>query len=113
MWIALHHQALRLGTDFVAAKLAPGDEELLRRRQAVDDRGGARLLRLLKCEPGDLRPGEVADRFAEDQSAVVMDSGLDEVAVELIRHARRPLLELLQILWCPPVVEASLRVVLR
>src|SRR5438270_12731080 len=113
MRIALHHQALRLGTYFVAAELPPGDEELLCRRQAVDYRGGPGLLRFLKCQPGDLRAGEVADRFAEYKSAVVMDAGLDEVAVELIRHARRPLLKTFEIFGGPPVPQASLRVILR
>ena len=38
--VALHHQPLGLRADRVAAELAPGDEELLLRREAVDRRRG-------------------------------------------------------------------------
>ena len=44
MGIALHHEALGFGSDFVAPELAPGDEELLLRGEAVAV-GGARLAR--------------------------------------------------------------------
>src|SRR6187399_1937593 len=36
MRVALDHRALGLGADLVAAELAPGDEELLIGREAVD-----------------------------------------------------------------------------
>src|SRR6185503_10597742 len=42
--VGLHHQSLRLRPDLVAAELAPGDEELLVGREAVD--GGRRWLAL-------------------------------------------------------------------
>ena len=45
------------------------------------------LARFLVGAIRDLRAGEIADRFAEHELAVVMDAGLDEIAVELV--ARR------------------------
>ena len=60
--IALHHRALRLGADRVAAELAPRDEELLVRREAVDRRrGGLPCCDLLERAVGDLGAGEIAD----------------------------------------------------
>ena len=61
----------------------------------------------------DLRAGQIADRFAEDQMAVVMDAGLDVVTLELAGHALGSFLESLQIVRRPPVVEVPLRIDLR
>ena len=87
--IALHHRPRELGPDCVAPELAPGDEELLVRREAVDV-GERRLalLRDLERAVRDLRAREVADALAEHELAVVVDAGLDEVAVELPDDAR-------------------------
>ena len=75
--------------------------------------GGLPLERLQERAVGDPRAGEVADRLAQHQLAVVVDARLDEVAVELVHHALPSLLELLQVGLGPPVLEAALRVVLR
>src|SRR5262249_25079928 len=83
--IALDHAALRLGPHRVAAPLAPREEELPLRREAVDRRLRAfALARALVRRERELRAGEVADRLAEHELAVVMDLGLDEVALELV-----------------------------
>src|SRR6185295_13256808 len=104
----------RLETDRVAAELAPADEELLLWCEAVDRRlGSLALARLLVGEERDLRASQVADALAEHELAVVVDAGLDEVAVVLLRHALRARLEFLQVLIGPPVLQPSLRVVLR
>src|SRR5687767_15853133 len=57
--IALDHRALRLRPGLVTAPLAPGQEELLFRREAVERRlGTLALARLLVGEPGALGAGE-------------------------------------------------------
>src|ERR1700723_1842433 len=67
MWIALHEQAHRLWTHGVSAELAPGDEELLLRREAVKVRRTRLTLhRSLKCQVSNLRSAEVSDTFAEN-----------------------------------------------
>src|SRR5450755_2443747 len=114
MWIALNHRSRELRADGIAAKLTPGDEELLVRREPFD--GGKRrvaLLRDLKGAIGDLRTRQISDAFAENQPTVVVDSRLDKVAVELAHDARCLLAESLQIFLAPPVVEPALRVELR
>src|SRR6187399_841840 len=80
----------------VAAELAPGDEELLIGREAVDVARRVLLPRLLQRAVGDVRAAEIADRFAEDELALVMDTRLDGVLLELLRHARGPILKALQ-----------------
>jgi hypothetical protein len=62
--IALDHEPLRLGPDGVAARLSPGDEELLLGREAVDGLRRVHLARLVESAPGDARTGEIADRLA-------------------------------------------------
>src|SRR5204863_3766754 len=112
--VALHHEALGLLADLVAAPLAPRDEELLLGREAVDGRlGTLALARDLVRLERELGAGEVADRLAQHELAVVVDFRLDEVALELVHHALAARLELLEVLRRPPVVEASLRVELR
>src|SRR5512134_1084449 len=114
MRIALDHQALRLGPDRIAAELAPADEELLLRREAVDDRlRSLALAGLQVAVERDLGPGQVADRLAQHQLAVVVHARLDEVALELLDHTLPAGLELLQVLVGPPVLQPALRVVLR
>ncbi len=114
MRVALHHQPLRFGPGFIAAELSPGNKELLIGREAID-RGRRRLavLRLLECQISNLHACQVADGFAQNQFALVMNGGLDVVAVELGRHALRLGLKLLQVIGGPPVVQSPLRVVLR
>jgi hypothetical protein len=55
MRVALHHQLLGLGAYFVAPELAPGDEELLIGRKAVNDRRRIFLAGFLKSQ-AILRP---------------------------------------------------------
>ena len=103
------------GADRVAAELAPGDEELLLGREAVDRRRGRlALARLLEGAVGDLRPGEVADRLAEHQLAVVVDAGLDRSSPRTgRRRTARAAWNFFRSAGRPPVREPALRVVLR
>ena len=113
MRVALHHKPLRFGPGFIAAKLSPGNKELLIGREAID-RGRRRLalLRLLECQISNLHACQVADGFAQNQFALVMNVGFDVVAIELGRHALRLGLKLLQVIGGPPVVQPSLGIVL-
>src|SRR5215813_2034924 len=111
--VTLDHETLGLRADLVAAELAPGDEELLIGSEAVDRRRRVLLARLLEGEIGHLHPGQIGDALAEHEFPIVMDVGLDEIAIELPRHARSALLELTQIFRAPPVGKPSLRIELR
>src|SRR6266853_5892347 len=88
MRIALHHLALQLGSDLIAAPLSPGDEELLLGRETLDGRTRVLPLRLVERQIRDLGARQVGDAFTEHQLAVVMDARLDEIAVELTRDTR-------------------------
>src|SRR5262249_44833626 len=104
--VALDHRAHSLRPDGVAAELTPRDEELLVRREAVR----VRQRRLapagdLKGAVRDLGSSEVADRLPQDELPVVVQPRLDEVVFELVDDARALLLELLQVLGGPPVVQ--------
>ena len=57
-----------------------------------------------KC---DLRAAQIADAFSQHEFAVVVDSGLDEIVIELIGNASGAGLELLQVGVRPPVAEAA------
>src|SRR5882672_10557925 len=106
MRIGLHHQALGLDADLVATELSPGDEELLLGGEAVKVRGtGLAFERFLVRKKCNLRAPQVADAFAQHELAVVVDSGLDEVVVELIGNTSAALLKLLLVCVCPPVAE--------
>ena len=97
------------GADGVAAELAPGDEELLLGREAVD--GRLRALALARLLEGRgrrcLAPARSPIDLAQHQLAVVVDAGLDEVALELVDHALPARLELLEVLVGPPVLRAG------
>src|ERR1700730_4605355 len=68
MGIALHHQALRVGTDLVAAELSPGDEELLLGSEAVDvSRARFAFERFLIGEVGNFGAAQISDAFAENE----------------------------------------------
>ncbi len=114
MRIGLHHQALGLDANLVAAELSPCDEKLLLGVEAVDI-GGTRfaLQRLFVGEERHFRTAQVSDAFAQHQLAVVMNAGLDEVVVELIGYAGGAGLELLQVGVGPPIAQAAEKVVLR
>src|SRR5580704_15078365 len=108
MWVGLQHRALGFDADLISAELAPGDIELLLRSEAIDIRGTRlALARLLICQECNLRAAQVADALAQYEVAVVMHAGFDEVAIELIGHARGAGLELLQIGFRPPVPQAA------
>src|SRR5262249_10304953 len=99
--IALNHYALRFRTRFVAAPLSPGDKELLVGRESVN--GGCRmlLLRLLEGQIGNLGPCKIANALSQDEFAIMVDRGLDKVAVELAHNARGAFLEALEIVGRP------------
>src|ERR1700730_16596509 len=98
MGIALDHEALGFGTDFVAAELAPGDEELLLSREAVDIRGARSALeRFLVGEIRILGSSQIADTFAQHKFAVVVNVFLDVVVIELIGDAGPASLKILQV----------------
>ena len=112
--VALRHQARGLRPHGVAAELAPRDEELLIRREAVDvGQRRLALLRDLERTIGDPRTGEIPDRLPGDELALVVDPRRRLVRVELAHDAGRLLLELLEVLVRPPVLQPALRVVLR
>src|SRR6266496_3011823 len=102
MRIALYHLPLRLRADLVATDLAPGDEKLLVGGKAIESGCRVLLFRFLKGKVGDLGPRKVSYALAQHQLAVVVNVWLDEVAVELIRHASRAGLKAFQIVSGPP-----------
>src|SRR5271155_2269866 len=95
MRIGLHHQALRLDADRIAAELSPGNKELLLRSEAVDIRRTRfPLKRLLIGKKSDFGTAQVSDALTQYQLAVMMNAGLDEIVIELIGHAGRARMEL-------------------
>src|SRR5215467_12698063 len=113
MRIRLHHQSLLFRTGFVAAKLSPGNEELLFGRELVDVRWTRLALhRFLKSEIGNLRAAEIPDAFAEHQLSVVMHARLDEVVIELVGDTGTASLEILEIGLRPPIAQTAEVVVL-
>src|SRR5579862_9957108 len=114
MRIALHHQALRFGTDFVATELTPCDEELLLGSEAVNVRGARLALqRFLICEVGHLGSPQVSDALAEYELAVVVNVFLDVIVVELIGDAGCAPLKVFQVSLGPPVSQAPQIIELR
>src|SRR5262245_54800570 len=110
MRIALDHQPLLLDPGRIATKLAPRDEELLGRREAIDRRAGRLLLGLHERAEREVAATGVADRFAEHELAVVVHTRLDEVALELLGDALALGLELREVVLGPPVLEPALGV---
>src|SRR6478672_7936552 len=84
--IALHHSALRFRTNLITAPLSPGNKELLLWRVTVN--GGLRvgLLGFLESQESNLCAGKVANAFTQNQLAIVMNSWLDEITIELTHH---------------------------
>src|SRR5579871_6611015 len=113
MRISLHHQPLSLRTNFISAKLSPGDEELLLRGKSVDV-GWPRLSlqRFLICKECNLRTAQIPDALSQNQLAVVMNVLLNVVMIELIGDAGSPRLEILQIGIRPPVSQSSEKIIL-
>src|SRR5215469_5478876 len=113
MRVALHHEPLSFRTDSVATKLSPGNKELLVGREAVNcsSRRPA-LLRFLKRQIGNLGSRQITNTFAKDKLAIVMDVGLNEVAIKLPDNAGRAFLEAFEVIGRPPVIETALSIVL-
>src|SRR5262249_17306374 len=84
------------------------DEKLLFRSKPVDIRwprlAFKGFLERQKCNFG---AAEVSDAFAEHKLPVVMNARLNEVILKLIHNARSALLKLFQIVFRPPVAQAS------
>lgn len=96
MRISLHHQALRFGPGLVAAKLAPGYEELLIGGKSINRRSRRfALLRILKSLICNLHTRKVTNRLTQHQLPVMVDGRLYIVAIELLRDAPRFGLEFL------------------
>src|SRR5450432_2512925 len=107
--IALDHGALGFGADLVAAPLTPGDEELLLGCKAVNGRfRRLALARFLVSQVSEFCAAEIANRFAQHELAVVMNPGLDEIAVELVHHTLAARLEFCFVLGRPPVAQFTL-----
>src|SRR3954470_20592446 len=113
MRIDHHREALLLNPDFVAPALSPTDKETLLRREPADQRRPRLAFQGLHVsQVGDARPGQISDRFAQDQFPVVRHAGFDEVVVELIYNALSSLVKTLSIFRSPPVLETPLLIVL-
>src|SRR5580692_3245414 len=108
MRIGLHHDSLLFNADRIASPLPPCDKELLFRGETIDVRRPRfAFKRFLVSEECELHAPQVADALAQHHLAVVVDAGLDEVVVKLVRDARAALLKLLQIAVSPPVSQVS------
>ena len=59
------------------------------------------------------RAGKITNALTQNQLAIVMNARLNEVAIELADHACRALMEALEVFFSPPIVQATLRVILR
>ena len=79
--IALNHQALLLDPDRVAAELAPRDEELLIRREAVDGRPGARASALWNARYARFAPPESPIDSPSTSLPLWWTFGYDQTAV--------------------------------
>jgi hypothetical protein len=90
MRISLHHQAPRFGPGLVAAKLAPGYEELLIGAKSVNGRSRRfALLRILKSQICNLHTRKVTNRLTQYQLPIMVDGRLYIVAIELLHNATR------------------------
>src|SRR5579864_1173885 len=113
MRVALDHGSLRFRTDLITAPLSPGNKELLLWRVTIDGRLRVGLLSFLESEKSDLDAGEVADAFSQNQLAIVVNAGLNEIAIELADNAGGSILKPLHVYRRPPVVEPAFRIKLR
>src|SRR4051812_11553151 len=93
VWVILDELPLGLDPHRFAAELTPCDEELLLRREAVDRRHRVLRHRLLEREVCQVQAGLVAERLVEHELALVVDAGLDRVALVLVDDALRAALE--------------------
>ena len=113
MRVTLDHGALRFRTNLITAPLSPGNKELLLWRVTVD--GGLRvfLLGFFESQESDLGAGKVANAFTQNKLAIVVNAGLNEIAIELAHHAGSAILKALHVFRRPPIVEAAFRIKLR
>src|SRR5215204_4163427 len=103
-----------LRSDVLRPDLRPAEEEPLLGREAGDGlRARLAFERLLVGRVGHGQAAEVSDRLADDELAVVEESGLDLEGVELLDDAVGALVELLQVLGRPPHDEVAVGVELR
>src|SRR6478672_518228 len=85
--VTLDHGALRFRTNLITAPLSPGNKELLLRRVTVN--GGLRvgLLGFFESQESDLGAGKIANASTENKLAIVVNAGLNEIAIELANDA--------------------------
>src|ERR1700761_4140426 len=104
MRVTLDHGALRFRTNFITAPLSPGNKKLLLRRVTVNGGLWVGLLGFFESQESDLGPGEFTNAFTQNELAVVVNAGLNEIAIELADDARSAILKALQVFGSPPVV---------
>src|ERR1700688_3577836 len=111
MWVRVGLQPRSFGTLVGAPHLGPAQKETLFGTESVDI-FGARLpfQRFFVGGVGDGQAAEIADAFAEHELAVLMQAGLDFVAVELFFPAGGALIKIFAIVSGPPVAQIPLSI---
>src|ERR1700677_927799 len=114
-WVRIgqHELALRIGANFVAARLSPGDEKLLLRRESILIRRPRLALHLLfKREIRQLHSTKIADTLAQDQFAVDVHSAFHGVLRKLIDHTFSAALKFFVVRGRPPLFQFAGAIVL-
>src|SRR5687768_242710 len=113
VWIGIDANHLILRCDVLPPDLRPCQEEALLRRKSVDQRLGLSLSRLLQRRICHRQAADVRRVLAEREPPVHVNRVEHGVSIVLVGDQRRPLLELLEVLGAPPVLEVPLSVELR
>src|ERR1700734_3913276 len=114
MRVREHELALRVRTDFVPARLSPGNKKLLFRCETILV-GGARFSfhRFLESKVSKFDAAKVADAFTQHELAVFVHAAFHCVAGKLIDHTLATTLEFLVVCGSPPALELACAVILR
>src|SRR5271165_5055474 len=93
--------------------LCPAEEEALFGCEAVDILRPLALNRLFVCGISDGQSAKVTDAFPQHQLAVLVQAGLNFVAVELLHDAFAAGVEVFLVFWTPPVLQVALAIEFR
>src|SRR5690242_11197696 len=113
MRIGVGQQARVLGPHICAPHLSPSEEESLLGRKSVDISLRFAFQGFFVGGIGNGETAQIGYAFAEHELAVLVQAGLDFVAIELLLDAGGALVEILTVFGRPPVSQVPLGVELR